>query len=534
MFESVISQLKTIIAKQKDEEDSRERGERSLEKLRAMKTEDGTTELVDVIRNSDVEGLLRHVEKHGSSTLTSLTNAVGPDVEKTRKAQREDRDAFWASAAVPFTDKQESALADLPTPELKAYIQARTRAGIVFDPEFRPAQDTDTSFVGGLPVVGPGLEWPRAKGTGRPLTFLGQIDVSDLPEFPLRGHFPEYGALVFFAPGDNRDDGGTLVQHISMENAQEIPLPDDAAPYHSTFKNVRAKTGDGQIGWLHEQGLGLQPYSILPKWPLIPRLAAFAPQGNDFYDSDIPVPDDLLAQHNGDVQEYCQAMGKVLNGIGGNSPRQRAELVAGFPHIWGAVADITQRFLPLIDACEAALGQDVPEDIATLRSEVTKWHARANEFELDALVSDEDRAAFHNLLKLMSSEEGIPLPSGKTLIGATALNDPRAIKEFLYQIQTHWLLSSLCSDPSTIAPDVRSATTERLTSEFPSKGYIQSLGHTHDVSGEEFATESVLLMQFPWSYITDTTGVYGFSGLRFWMDYEDFKSREYQRVLCSH
>src|SRR5437660_1087195 len=42
----------------------------------------------------------------------------------------------------------------------------------------------------GLPRLSPSLEWPRSSSTGRPLVFLGEIDLELLPNFSERHLLP--------------------------------------------------------------------------------------------------------------------------------------------------------------------------------------------------------------------------------------------------------------------------------------------------------------------------------------------------------
>lgn len=56
------------------------------------------------------------------------------------------------------------------------------------------------SYFGGHPKLGPGLAWPTivVDGAETSMLFLGQIDLSDLPDFERRELLPRRGTLYFF------------------------------------------------------------------------------------------------------------------------------------------------------------------------------------------------------------------------------------------------------------------------------------------------------------------------------------------------
>jgi len=54
------------------------------------------------------------------------------------------------------------------------------------------------SYIGGLPRLPQDLEWPVSTKTGRPFSFVAQIDLRDVPR-PAGVFFPAKGLLWFFA-----------------------------------------------------------------------------------------------------------------------------------------------------------------------------------------------------------------------------------------------------------------------------------------------------------------------------------------------
>ena len=94
-------------------------------------------------------------------------------------------------------------MSDLP-PDLAARLeQARqdairaSREGVLLTRRpLRPGEEP-RSFLGGLPHLREDLEWPVSRENGRPLTFIAQIDLRDVPR-PAGVFFPAEGLLWFF------------------------------------------------------------------------------------------------------------------------------------------------------------------------------------------------------------------------------------------------------------------------------------------------------------------------------------------------
>jgi uncharacterized protein YwqG len=89
------------------------------------------------------------------------------------------------------------------------------------------------SFLGGLPITSSGLEWPRK--AGRPLAFLGQIDLGEMPVGEAAPWLPARGRLLFFYDVDEypwgfdpADRGGWCVLYDDGDRAPtEQPGPHD-------------------------------------------------------------------------------------------------------------------------------------------------------------------------------------------------------------------------------------------------------------------------------------------------------------------
>lgn len=94
-------------------------------------------------------------------------------------------------------------MSDLP-PDVAARLeQARqdairaSREGVLLTRRPLRPREEPRSYIGGLPHLRQDLEWPVSTENGRPLTFMAQIDLRDVPR-PAGVFFPSEGLLWFF------------------------------------------------------------------------------------------------------------------------------------------------------------------------------------------------------------------------------------------------------------------------------------------------------------------------------------------------
>jgi hypothetical protein len=75
---------------------------------------------------------------------------------------------------------------------------------IVFKPIYPPRNDLgNLTYFGGYPTLSKRLVWPLGPKTGRPITFLGQVELSKLPQILERSALPSSGVLHFFGNNDD-------------------------------------------------------------------------------------------------------------------------------------------------------------------------------------------------------------------------------------------------------------------------------------------------------------------------------------------
>lgn len=94
--------------------------------------------------------------------------------------------------------------------------------------------DSSRSWFGGLPRMPAGLAWPRQKSTGKPMSFLAQVDLADLPPVATSGGLPRQGVLWVFAALDDvmedREQVAVLYSPKSDSTWVERPAPDGLGP----------------------------------------------------------------------------------------------------------------------------------------------------------------------------------------------------------------------------------------------------------------------------------------------------------------
>jgi hypothetical protein len=130
------------------------------------------------------------------------------------------------------------------------------------------------SFFGGLPKLPRKIEWPRGNILAADsrervtvaLTFIAQIDLSELPDFDARPYLPHVGTLYFFCSSsfvDGRSPPGGVIYHPdSADRFTERAPPADLMPLGGDR--------DNQVKWLdpaadlHAKVEFKYPISFLP------------------------------------------------------------------------------------------------------------------------------------------------------------------------------------------------------------------------------------------------------------------------------
>ncbi len=104
-----------------------------------------------------------------------------------------------------------------------------------------------TSWLGGLPKAPSGFAWPR-DADGKPLHFVGQIDLSDVKPEPETGArpagLPEAGAMLFFVTAPHRKPPFAIrvLSEADLARAGEIAAPADLETLQASHFWVEDKT----------------------------------------------------------------------------------------------------------------------------------------------------------------------------------------------------------------------------------------------------------------------------------------------------
>jgi hypothetical protein len=143
--------------------------------------------------------------------------------------------------------------------------QARLAIKHVFPPRL---PQRSMSYFGGLPIVPDDFDWPtlhNREGLLERLTFMAQIDCSDLPQGPARHLFPERGYLYFFAPMSltfGSDAMHFVCRYEPRQATQhwtplDVPLtgkiePDDSMDVIWRGKQTHYDRVEIEFGWIEE------------------------------------------------------------------------------------------------------------------------------------------------------------------------------------------------------------------------------------------------------------------------------------------
>lgn len=155
---------------------------------------------------------------------------------------------------------------EVPAPSLPTPLVTARQQAIVLRQHFPPHRAPEgRSWLGGTPVLPGAAEWPVNPATGKPLHFLLQLDLSEVPDEAGLGLLPTEGALALFldldwGPGEAfrlihaQGYAGTPWHALEVPAALAMAYGDEAALVWP---------------WALTPEHGTQ---FLPRWPIAPRL----------------------------------------------------------------------------------------------------------------------------------------------------------------------------------------------------------------------------------------------------------------------
>jgi Domain of unknown function (DUF1963) len=133
-----------------------------------------------------------------------------------------------------------------------------------------PLKHPARSYFGGLPKLPPGFDWPRAEGVEEDpvaLTFIAQIDLTEVPNVERRRLLPKTGTLYFFCSSVFEGEGAPPCR-VLYHAAKTDALPERAPP--PDLMPLAGNGGDYQVKWLdprsdfHSKVEFKYPISFLP------------------------------------------------------------------------------------------------------------------------------------------------------------------------------------------------------------------------------------------------------------------------------
>lgn len=90
------------------------------------------------------------------------------------------------------------------------------------------------SKLGGLPDLPSGIKWPHSKYNNEPLSFIGQIVLSEITKFDDKKELPQTGMLYFFFNLNSGDDG-TILYFKDLNNLRQAESPFKIETKKKTF-----------------------------------------------------------------------------------------------------------------------------------------------------------------------------------------------------------------------------------------------------------------------------------------------------------
>ncbi len=176
-----------------------------------------------------------------------------------------------------------TAPAAAPAPDLSGLIDEIARTGL------RVVKGRGHSRLGGPALLPAGASWPVTE-SGRPLTFLAGIDMTELPAFDGRDQFPATGWLLFYAD-------------LELGEAENLYLEESGNAEGDRARVLHAETAVAAAGpELEHRAVAFEPLSTLPE--RTPELGLDPFLGRNYDDAYWEQFDDLAHQIGGHYREY--------------------------------------------------------------------------------------------------------------------------------------------------------------------------------------------------------------------------------------
>jgi Domain of unknown function (DUF1963) len=232
------------------------------------------------------------------------------------------------------------------------------------------------SFFGGLPKLPPEFDWPRSEVRAADeietvaLTFVAQIDLTELPDSDARSLLPRTGTLYFFCSSVFEGEGHPPCRIYYYPSSAD-PLPERAPP--PDLMPLAGTDGACQVKWL-DPGTDLHS-KVEFKYAL-----SFLP----FRDFPLPEGDDPLRGELR-VAALCEALGPGAS--------ERADLLVNrtadeykkdedWPFNWLLIAHVVRSVLARVredlrpSSYRKAMNDETRDTLRTIEAEANQWLER--------------------------------------------------------------------------------------------------------------------------------------------------------------
>ncbi len=427
-----------------------------------------------------------------------------------------------------------------PEPGQPSPLVAAARQTIVFRQHFPPLLAGDArSFFGGAPVVQGAMEWPRGSASGKPLHFLVQVDLAEVPAEARLGLLPEDGILAVFLDltwGVGEAFRVMWQTGADFEAWRELDVPSDLA---LAYGDEAAQVWPWALSPAH----GSQ---LLPRWPFEPVRIELPAMPQDEEEPGSPpswsasgeVAEVLIAAQGSAAESLTQPFSPqdFLSADG-------ESLVApwpGFPHDWLAIqtasaalvceADRALRFprrllYPDLDGAARAA------HVATVKDEAQAWFDHALGNPALGPVAPPVRKAFwdwfagHKPLAQLVAPGAVEAAIETTLHAAPeeAANIP---PEIIARVAYRHMLAQRTPEGGIHAP-----MPDRMLAPFSPAPFRDA--PLSDVQGEEQEIARAHLLLLELSSNESIGHRFGEGVIQFWITPEDLADRRFEQVVLT-
>lgn len=373
--------------------------------------------------------VIQAIQSGSENTIAQRSRAAWDEIDERRKRYFE---LGRRSPILPFWKKKPSNIGSkIRKAERDAILLFFASRPVAFD------QTTGMSFFGGLPFMPDGADWPEHKimHTATPMTFLCQVDCSDLPGIRNSG-LPKRGLLLFFARTDNEQrEINSKVIYVEPNDIPAHPTapPSDLlGPHNQPFNMQLLQFESGEAAVHFKRPIFFAPYKSYPDsegWP------SFGwNHGTEFEKAVRRLQSQALV--DAIRHSWTRAGRPPPSRTHLNAPKRDFDELAlfwGGPHCWADVVyflagmtdalDKIQRFSeygpPYIAPDPQALGDSAKTLQDDCRSFVSYWRTEAESLGTWSKVGNESKRLFREQLEELCRRASAAGKAAQTLNDAT-------------------------------------------------------------------------------------------------------------------